>query len=226
MIQAIIFDFDGLLADSESLWREAEQKVFAEIGLHLTETDCMQTTGMRIEEVIAYWHQRFPWDRVSQEEVVVRLVNEMIRIFMEKSEPKPGAQTTLEYVSGLRRGDGSRMPLAIASSSPCRLLDAAVTRFGWGDFFQVINSAENEPYGKPHPAVYLVTAGLLGVSPMDCLALEDSLTGLIAAKAAKMKCVAVPEIHNRQDPRFMLADEILLSLEGFTPELWNRLNGT
>ena len=118
------------------------------------------------------------------------------------------------------------MPLAIASSSPCRLLEAAVQRFHWEGVFQVINSAQQEAYGKPHPAVYLTTAEMLQVHPENCLAFEDSLPGLISAKAARMMCVAVPEEHNQHDPRFSLADVVLTSLLEFNPAVWQRLNAS
>lgn len=202
MINAVIFDFDGLLADSERLWRKAENLVFSRLGLNLTDADCMQTTGMRVEEVVSYWYRRFPWENVAQDRVEDLLIDEMITIFNRESEPKPGATSVLTFISKQQRTDGSAMPVAIASSSPCRLLEAAVLRFGWESIFQEKNSAQHEAYGKPHPAVYLATAHTLGVHPEECLAFEDSLPGLISAKAARMKCVAVPEEHNLQDPRF------------------------
>lgn len=85
----------------------------------------------------------------------------------------------------------------------------------------MVHSAEAEPYGKPHPAVYLSTAARLGVAPARCLALEDSLNGLIAAKAARMRCVAVPE---RPDPRFALADLVLPGLAHLEERAWERLS--
>lgn len=226
MINAVIFDFDGLLADSERLWRKAERIVFARVGVNLTDADCLQTTGMRVEEVVSYWYRRFPWENEAASPVGDQLVDEMVNLFLRESEPKPGATATLRFIASQRRADGSAMPVAIASSSPCRLLEAAIKRFGWQGIFQLVNSAQQEAYGKPHPAVFLTTAEMLKVHPEECLAFEDSLPGLIAAKAARMKCVAVPEAHNLQDPRFSLADFILESLDDFTPALWGNLNAS
>jgi sugar-phosphatase len=90
-------------------------------------------------------------------------------------------------------------------------------RIGVAEFFHSIVSAENEPQGKPHPAVYLTAAGKLGVPSAECIAFEDSLPGLQSAKAAGMYCIAVPETHNHGDPRFAAADKILASLEDFQP---------
>jgi sugar-phosphatase len=104
------------------------------------------------------------------------------------------------------------LQLAVASSSPPRLIEASLARLGLRDHFTEIVSAESEPYGKPHPAVFLTTAARLGVAPTECLVFEDSLNGLVAAKAARMICVAVPE---RVDPRFAFADLVLPSLEAF-----------
>src|SRR5690606_35702669 len=104
----------------------------------------------------------------------------------------------------------------LASSSPMELIQTVVGHLGIRPYFQAFYSAENEAYGKPHPAVYLACAQELGSSPLQCIAFEDSITGLIAAKAARMKTVAVPEAHRRSDPRYVLADMRLSSLKEFT----------
>jgi sugar-phosphatase len=113
--------------------------------------------------------------------------------------------------------------LALASSSPRAIIDAALARLGLDRAFDVVRSAEHEPFGKPHPGLLLSTATELGVSPLDCVVLEDSLTGVIAAKAARMACVAVPFDHPEHDPRFVVADAIVGTLEAVTPELLDAL---
>ena len=224
MIRAIIFDFDGLLAESERLWYKAEQTAYGRLGLHLDEDAFLETTGLGIAECVAFWRSKYPWEGVSNETVSAWSLDEMVRLFRLHGQPKPGALEALKFIAGLRTPEGQRLPLAIASSSPCELLDTAVGLFGWGEHFDVIHSAQDEAYGKPHPAVYLGAARKLGVSPLECLTLEDSLNGLLAAKSARMKCVAVPEVHNRHDPRFAWADAVLDSLHGFDQELWDKLN--
>jgi beta-phosphoglucomutase-like phosphatase (HAD superfamily) len=83
----------------------------------------------------------------------------------------------------------------------------------------VVQSAETEPLGKPHPGIFLTTASLLGVPAVECLVLEDSLTGVIAAKAARMACIAVPFDHPEHDVRFAIADAVIGSLVDVTPDL-------
>ena len=98
-----------------------------------------------------------------------------------------------------------------------------LNRLGLTGEFECVYSAEEEGYGKPHPGVYLTTAGKLGVGPTECLAVEDSLNGVLSAKSARMKCVAVPDREQRGDSRFSIADAVLDSLEEVGEELWARL---
>ena len=217
MLRAAIFDLDGLLIDSEPHWRAAEMQVFAEVGLSLSEAMCMRTTGLRIDEVVAYWYARAPWPGPKPAEVVTRIVSAVIVRLRREGVAKPGA------VRAIERARKHGVALGLASSSPMALIRAAVERLGLDGKFDVLKSAEDEPLGKPHPSVYLATAARLHVEPGVCLAFEDSLNGLIAAKAARMRCVLVPE-HGVSDPRFALADRVLASLEQFTDEVWHALD--
>jgi sugar-phosphatase len=204
MLQAAIFDLDGLLIDSEPLWRRAEVEVFASVGLVLTEAECEVTTGLRVDEVVAYRHRERPWDPPCLDEVAERIVDRVIELVEAGGVAKPGGAHAVALCAeaGLR--------LALASSSHEILIHAALRRLGLAEHFELIVSAQHERWGKPHPAVFLTTAERLGVPPAACVVLEDSLNGLIAAKAARMRCLVVPE---RPDPRFVLADAILPSLE-------------
>ena len=103
--------------------------------------------------------------------------------------------------------------MGLASSSTYRLIDCTLESLGLKDFFEVIHSAQEEALGKPHPAVYLSAAAKLGVAASGCLAIEHSLNGVIAAKAARMTVVAIPEAHQQSDPRFAVADHRLESLQ-------------
>jgi sugar-phosphatase len=204
-LRAAIFDMDGLLADTEPLWHEVECAAYAEVGLDITPEECMQTMGMRVDEAVEYWFAKAPWDG-SPAEVVGRIVGRMVEAIAARTQPMPGA---VDLLQRLRARD---WPLALASSSPYAIIDAVVTRCGFADAFDVIHSAEDEENGKPHPAIYLTTAAKLGVAPTACLALEDSVNGMVAAKAARMTCVAVPMPGARDDPRWGLADVVLSSL--------------
>jgi sugar-phosphatase len=217
VLRAIIFDMDGLLIDSEPLWVRAEIEVFGEIGVALTEADCAQTKGLRTDDVIAYWRARRPWEGRSTADVEARLVARVAALVREEGRALPGVASALDAArSGARR-------VALASSSPLVIIRATLERLGLGDAFDVVQSAETEALGKPHPGVFLRTAERLERAAVECLVLEDSLTGVIAAKAARMTCIAVPFDHPNHEPRFALADAILGSLEGFTRELIDRL---
>lgn len=218
MIKAVIFDMDGVLIDSEPFWRESEIEVFARVGLRLTEAMCRETMGLRIDEAVAYWHRRHGWEGPSPGEVAERVVGGLIERVRREGELMSGARHALAFF----RSRGVKMGLA--SSSSYRIIGAVVERLGLGGEFECVYSAEEEEYGKPHPGVYLTAASRLGVGPTECLAVEDSLNGVLAAKAARMKCVAVPEPSARRDPRFAIADVTLDSLEEVGEGVWASLN--
>lgn len=204
---AVIFDLDGLLIDSEPLWRRAEVAVFGARGVPLTEEMCHQTTGLRMDEVVAHWQRRFPEVALPVEAVMDEVYEELVALVRREGEALPGAAAAVEEVA---RGD--RL-LALASSSPHRVISAALERLGLHGLLSLRASAEEVPLGKPHPGVYLLAAERLGLPATACLAVEDSLNGLVSAKAARMGCAVVPAASDRRDPRWALADEVLRSLE-------------
>ncbi|MBX3190836.1 MAG: hexitol phosphatase HxpB [Labilithrix sp.] len=213
MIGAVIFDMDGLLVDSEPLWVESEIEVFGEVGVVLREEDCAQTKGLRVDDVVGHWYGRRPWNGPSRADVEATLIARVASRVRERGVALPGVSRAIEIAKG-----GGR-PIALASSSPSAIIGAALERLDLGAAFDVVQSAETEALGKPHPGIFLRTAERLGVPPTRCLVLEDSLTGLVAAKAARMACVVVPFDHPDHDPRFVLADAILGSLEAFDEAL-------
>ncbi len=206
MLQAIIFDMDGLLIDSEPFWQQAEIEIFADVGLNLTSELCQQTMGLRIDEVVNYWYQRHPWGNISQTEIADRIVQRVVELIETKGTTRKGVYPLFEFLEKIN------LPLALASSSAYVLIEAVIKRLDLSDQFRVIHSATAEDYGKPHPAVYLTTAEKLGVSATNCLGLEDSLNGVLAAKAARMICYAIPESYPKSDLRFIIADQIFPSL--------------
>lgn len=220
MIKAIIFDMDGLLIDSEPFWREAEIIEFAKVGIHLTEEITMQTMGLRVNEVVDYWYKQHPWDLTENplQTVGNRIVDHVIRFVNSEGKPLEGVSDILAFFAN------KSVKLALASSSDMHLIDAILDKLKIKDRFEAIHSAQFEQNGKPHPAVFLTTAERLGISPQDCLVLEDSVNGVIAAKAARMKCVAVPEAAMQGDKRFAIADAVLQSLMEFDDALWEKLN--
>jgi sugar-phosphatase len=211
-MRAIIFDMDGVIIDSEPLWREAERSIFAEVGLELSDADCELTMGMRTDEVIAYWFARSPWTGPSPDEIERRLIGRMQSLISERGASVPGFDHALAVV----RSTGLRV--ALASSSGPKLIDAVLQKLKLTEAFDIVRSALHETHGKPHPAVFLSTARDLGIPPSECLVIEDSAAGVQAAAAAGMRVIAVPAANLVDDPAFDLADVKLSSLEELTVE--------
>jgi len=216
-VRGVIFDMDGLLVDSEPLWVRAEIEVFGEVGLVLGEEDCAKTKGLRIDDVVGYWFARHPWERRSPIEVQTRLVQRVADLVAAEGRALPGVHEAI----AVARAGGRK--IALASSSPRLIIEATLARLGLATAFDVVRSAETEPLGKPHPGIFLSTAAELGAPAVDCLVLEDSLTGVIAAKAARMACVAVPFDYPAHGAGFAIADAIVGSLLDVTPDVVARI---
>lgn len=216
-LQAAIFDMDGLLVDSEPLWHEAEVEILGKLGVPISASDGRTTKGMFVREVTRHWHARHPWVGPSTDEVAMQITEAVIALVAGKGILQPGARQAID----LCRRHG--LSLAVASSSEHRLISCVLEQFGLDADLPLACSAEDEPYGKPHPAVFLTAAVRLGVPAERCLVWEDAPAGVIAAKAARMACVAVPEPAERGHPAFTLADAVLGSLEEADETLWERL---
>jgi mannitol-1-/sugar-/sorbitol-6-/2-deoxyglucose-6-phosphatase len=208
---------DGLLIDTEPIWRRSEIEIFGELGLHLTEEQCMQTMGVRVAEIVELWYSRHPWEGPSCEEVTRRIYASVIEHVRSEGEPMPGVLNALRLIHD--RG----MPCAVASSSSEVLIRAVIERLDVGRYIQIVCSADDEAEGKPHPAVYLTAARRLGVAPEQCVAFEDSPNGVLSAKAAGMLCIVVPDPYLAADPRMDRADIRLQSLDEFAAETLDTL---
>ena len=223
MIQAVIFDMDGVLIDSEPFWQEAEIEVFDTIGLKLTHEMCRETTGLRIDHAVEYWLRRHAQlqgndkPAIPPTELEERIVNGVIRRIQTRGEPMRGVDQALAFCKA------KGVKIALATSSSYNIISAVLEKLNLRARFQLIYSAEEEPLGKPHPGVYLTVAKKLGLKAADCLAIEDSLMGVIATKAARMKCVAIPEPASRNDPKFTIADFVLGSLLEINDDVWSQL---
>jgi len=203
---ASIFDMDGLLIDSEVLWHEAELEILGGLGVPLAQEGFRTTKGMFVHEVTEHWFARHPWTGPAPADVAVSIVDRVIELIVTKGELKPGALHAVDLCAA--RG----LQLALASSSEYRLIEAALGHFDLLSRFMLVRSAEEEAYGKPHPAVFVTTASLLGVARRSCLVWEDAPAGVLAAKAASMTCVAVPEKGEGDHPAFGIADLVVDSL--------------
>lgn len=215
-MKAAIFDMDGLLIDSEPLWKRAEQEVFAGVGLDLDDDDCEQTLGYRTDMVVAHWYQRYPWSSPSQRQVADDIDTRVAELISQEGVPMPGALRAIEMV------DEAGLSIGLATSSALSLIEVVLHTLGIDRFFKVACSASDEELGKPNPAVYLTTAAKLGVLSEECVAFEDTVVGIQAAKAAGMRAIAVPAPHNFDDPGFDIADLKLQSLEEFHLSLFEK----
>lgn len=208
-IEAVIYDMDGLIIDSEPFWRKAEIKIFASVGLQLTDADCAMLTGFRFDEVVDYWFRKQPWTNKSKLEVHDEVLDEMENAITHHAQAMNGVYASLDFFKK------KNLKLAVASSSAMRLIKATVKKLKIESYFDILVSAEHEKYGKPNPAVFLRTAEMLNVHPENCLVLEDSFNGILAAKAAKMKCVVIPYPEDFENPKLVIADRKIKSLEEF-----------
>ena len=216
-IKSIIFDMDGVLVDSEPFWQRTEKQIFAELGIELTPDLLQQTRGLRTEEMVQHWKSRFPLDSVPSEELMKRYDEHMVKVMHTEVQMMDGAEEAIRFFH--QKG----LPVALASCSTHAHIDAVLDRFGLRDYFDLVVSAADKMQGKPHPEVYLKTASKLGVDPSYCLAIEDSFFGLISAKAARMKVVALPDPSDYEDPRFGAADLRIRSLREINDEFFEKL---
>lgn len=205
-IQAIIFDMDGLLIDSMMHWINSDKEFLKKYGIDLTDEMTRYFSG-RSEAENTYWVKNNFNLKHSVEELIAERFLETELIYTQKTNLLPGANKIIEIIKK------NNIKQAIASGTPRRLLDKAVERFGWNSYMDVILSADDiGSIGKPNPLIYLKTAEKLNVEPERCIVFEDAENGVIAAKEAKMKCIAIPnKLWSIGD--FSRADLIVDSLE-------------
>jgi HAD superfamily hydrolase (TIGR01509 family) len=203
---AVLFDMDGTLIDSEGLWLAAEQDVMGRLGASWSEADQRHCLGGPLERVADYMVARSGTDLTS-ETVGAMLLDGMEERF--RAEPvtwRPGAQALLIDA----RAEG--IPTALVSASWNRLIDALRARID-GEIgqsaFDVVVAGDEVDQGKPHPEPYLTAAARLGVDPSDCLALEDSPTGVTSAAAAGCRVVAIPHIAVIDHPGVRVIDSLV-----------------
>jgi sugar-phosphatase len=207
--EAVIFDMDGVIIDSEPLWKIAMEEVFSRLGSRLKKEDFQKTVGLRIDEVIHYWNIKEHWGISDESEVEEAIIIKMENLIADKPVALEGVIDTLNYLK-LRN-----IPVGLATSSSSRLIKVVLEKLAIKHLFNFVHSAEMEQYGKPHPAVYLTVAKKLAVLPEKCLVIEDSLNGIISAKAAKMTAVCIPEKTHHIEPKLILAGYQFESMTDF-----------
>ena len=210
---AVIFDMDGVLIDSEPLWKIAMEEVFHALGSTLKKEDFQKTVGLRIDEVVHFWNHHENWGISNESEIEEAIIVKMIELISKNAQPLSGVIETLTFL----KNKGIKIGLATSSSS--RLIKVVLAELNIARFFDFVHSAENEAYGKPHPAVYIKVAEKLNVSPTKSLVIEDSFNGVIAGIAAKMKVVCIPEKTHFPNQRLAVADFHFETMNDFLLEI-------
>ena len=217
MIEAVVFDLDGVLIDSEPVWEEVRRRFVAERGGEWAPDAQQRIMGMSTGEWARYLSDdlgvRLPPETVA--EMVIKAMQDRYR---EQVPLMPGAVQAVERLAG-------RWPLGLASSSPPLLIGTVLDRAGLGGYFTATMSTEQVAHGKPAPDIYLAVADRLGFAPERCAAVEDSANGLRSAAAAGLRVIAVPH------PRYPPGDEalrsaslVLTGLSGLTAEAVSELS--
>lgn len=206
-IKAVIFDMDGVLIDSEPLWRKAMIEGFASIGVLITEEDCKKTTGNRLKEVVEYWFEKLDILDFLPTEIEHRIINMLVKLINNEGKAISGVIEVINFCKN------KNIKIGLATSSSNQLMEAVLEKLNLKNTFKSSISAENMEYGKPHPEVFLSCASQLQISPLECIVIEDSINGVIAAKAAFMKVIALPEQENINNHKFSIADYKLNNMQ-------------
>lgn len=199
-VKAVIFDMDGVLVDSEPLWRRAMIKGFTGVNIHFTEEDCRKTTGIRFTEVVELWLDHHNMKDIVPKDLENKIIDELLELIANEGIAINGITELLAFCKE------QKLKMGLATSSSNRIMQAVLKKLALENTFDVVLSAEFMAYGKPHPEVFIACAKQLGVAPNECLVIEDSLNGVIAAKAAMMKVIAVPDDEHKKMPQFAVAD--------------------
>jgi HAD superfamily hydrolase (TIGR01509 family) len=202
MVDAVIFDLDGLLLESEQVWNAAKERLTSERGGRWRDEARREMLGMSSPE----------WSRYMRDELSVpmepeEISSEVVSLMGEEYERElpvlPGAGYAVERL-------GARWPLGLASSSNRELIDMVLDRAGWAGLFAATVSSEEVARGKPAPDVYLEAAQRLGASPERCLAVEDSSAGIRSAHAAGLAVIAVPNREYRPEEEVLAQARVVL----------------
>ncbi len=211
MIEAVVFDLDGVLIDSEPVWEQVRRGLVTERGGHWASDAQRRLMGMSTPEWARYLSEDLGVG-LPPGEVAAIVTDRMAARYREHIPLLPGAAGAVRRLAG-------RWPLGLASSAPAVLIETVLQSAGLRPDFQVTMSTEQVPRGKPAPDIYLAVAGCLGVAAASCAAVEDSSNGLRSAAAAGLRVIAVPRPQYPPDPDARaLAALVLPGLGELTPD--------
>jgi len=212
LIRAVVFDLDGLLLDSESAWDGGRRALAAGHGRPWPEDATAAMMGMSAPEWSAYVRDRVGVP-LAPEDISARVVAHVLDAYGERLPLLPGAAEAVARMA-------ERWPLALASSSNREVIDRVMATSGWGEIFRTWVSSEEVGRGKPAPDVFLEALRRLGAAPAEAAGVEDSHNGILAARAAGLRVIAVPNHEFPPGPEALAAaDEVLGSLDELTPDV-------
>ena len=216
MIEAVIFDLDGVLLDSEQLWNEVREELVRERRGRWHDRAQADMMGMSSPEWSRYMHDRLGLAE-PPDEIAAEVVQRMEARYRERLPLIRGAREAVERLA-------ARWPLGLASSSNRELIDLSLELSGLARSFRATVSSEEGGRGKPAPDVYLEAARRLAIGPRGCVAIEDSRNGILSARAAAMLVVAIPNHVFPPDAGTLeQADLVLQKLEELSAEILERL---
>ena len=211
MIEAVVFDLDGVLIDSEPVWERVRRGLVAAHGGHWAQDAQRKLMGMSTPEWARYLSEDLgvglPADQVAAE-----VIEQMAASYREHLPLLPGAADAVRRLAAC-------WPLGLASSAPAALIDTVLEAAGLRPYFRVAMSTEQVAHGKPAPDIYVAVAGRLGFPPPACAAVEDSSNGLRSAAAAGLRVIAIPRPQYPPDPDALAVTSLVLpGLAALTPE--------
>jgi HAD superfamily hydrolase (TIGR01509 family) len=205
MIKAVIFDMDGVMIDSEPLWEKTEKIMMARKGLVYNPVYREKIVGLGQKESAILLKKTFSLNE-DIEDIIDQRISVLLDIYDRELSLVTGLTELLDSVSK------SALKVALASSSPLKVIEFVLGKFDLNKYFNLVISGDMVEHGKPSPDIYNYTAESLGLECDECVVIEDSINGVISAKRAGMYCIAVPD--KRLDPSgFEKADIIMSNLE-------------
>jgi haloacid dehalogenase superfamily, subfamily IA, variant 3 with third motif having DD or ED/haloacid dehalogenase superfamily, subfamily IA, variant 1 with third motif having Dx(3-4)D or Dx(3-4)E len=203
--KAIIFDMDGVIIDSEEYWKQAEYEVFSSLGVKITNEDSEKTKSMTTSEVTNFWYRKYPWKNKDLSVVEQMVISRVIELIETGNCQINGVKLFIEKLKT------NNYKIGLATNSPNRIIPVVLNKLDILHLFDTIISAEFEEKGKPDPAIYYKAAERLETKPENCIVIEDSYTGMLAAKNAGMTVIAYT--NGNQDINCEIADYKLDSFE-------------
>ncbi len=209
--KAIIFDMDGVIIDSEKYWKQAEYEVFTSLGVKVTDEYSEMTKSMTTSEVTKFWYDKYPWRNRNLNVVAQMVISRVIEFIETESCQIAGVKPFIEKLKT------KEYKIGLATNSPSIIIPVVLRKLDILHLFDSVLSAESEKKGKPDPAIYNKAAKELGAKPKDCIVIEDSHAGMLAAKSAGMTVVAFTNGNKEVD--FEIADFKIDSFENDEMEL-------